>query len=72
MKVLDNFSNIFCRYDLTLEKTGEAKEVSKDPVLQEIAKFVVDGDEEGIVAVVLKALESKSALEVSTMRSLRE
>ena len=40
MKVLDDFSNIFTRYDLRLEKTGEAKEVSKDPILQEIAKFV--------------------------------
>ena len=64
MKVLDNFSNIFRRYDLALEKTGEAKAVSKDPMLQEIAKFVVDGDEEGIVPVVQKALQSKSPMDV--------
>lgn len=64
MKVLNDFSNIFRRYDLEFEKTGEAKTVSKDPILQEIAKFVVDGDEEGIVAVVKKALESKSPLDV--------
>lgn len=64
MKVLNDFSNIFKRYDLDFEKTGEAKTVSKDPILQEIAKFVVDGDEEGIVAVVQKALESKSPLDV--------
>jgi methanol corrinoid protein len=67
MKVLDDFSNIFRRYDLALEKTGEAKTVSKDPILQEIAKFVVDGDEEGIVPVVQKALESKSPWMSSTM-----
>lgn len=64
MKVLDDFSNIFRRYDLAFEKTGEAKTVSKDPILQEIAKFVVDGDEDGIVPVVQKAMESKSPLDV--------
>lgn len=64
MKVLDDFSNIFKRYDLHVEKSGEAKAVSKDPILQEIAKFVVDGDEDGIVPVVQKALETKSPLDV--------
>jgi methanol corrinoid protein len=64
MRVLDNFSNIFKRYDLDLEKTGEAKAVSKDPEFQGIAKFVVDGDEEGIVPAVQKALKTKSPLEV--------
>jgi len=64
MKVLDNFSNIFRRYDLHLEKTGTAKTVSKDAVLQEIAKFVVEGDEEGILPAVQKALETKSAIDV--------
>lgn len=64
MKVLKNFSNIFKRYDLDLEKTGQAKQISKDPIMQEIAKFVVEGDEEGIVPVVEKALGSKSPLDV--------
>lgn len=64
MKVLNDFSNIFRRYDLHVEKTGQAKEVSKDPILQDLAKFVVEGDEEGILPVVQKALETKSPLEV--------
>jgi methanol corrinoid protein len=64
MKVLKDLSNIFRRYDLALEKKGGAKEVSKDPVLQEIAQFVVDGDDEGILPVVQKALEDKSPVVV--------
>lgn len=64
MRVLKDFSKIFKRYDLDLEVSGAAKTVSTDPVLQEIAKFVVEGDEEGIVPVVQKALESKSPLDV--------
>ena len=64
MKVLNDFSNIFKRYDLDLEKTGEAKTVSKDAVLQKIAKFVVEGDEEGILPVVQAALKDKSPLDV--------
>lgn len=64
MRVLSDFSKIFKRYDLDLEVSGSAKAVSSDPVLQEIAKFVVEGDEEGIVPVVKKALESKSPLDV--------
>lgn len=64
MRVLKDFSKIFKRYDLDLEVSGEAKTVSSDPVLQEIAKFVVEGDEEGIVSVVQKALETKSPLDV--------
>ena len=64
MKVLNDFSNIFKRYDLDLEKTGEAKTVSKDAALQGIAKFVVEGEEEGIVPAVQAALKDKSPLEV--------
>jgi len=64
MKVLNDFSHIFKRYDLDLEKTGEAKTVSKDPVLQKIAKFVVDGEEEGIVPAVQEALKNKGPLDV--------
>ena len=57
MKVLDDFSNIFRRYDLELEATGAAKSISTDPIMQEIAQYVVDGDEEGIVPVVEKGLK---------------
>ncbi len=64
MKTLDSYSNIFTRYDLKVEVTGEARQVSKDPIMQEIAKFVVDGEEEGIVPAVKKALEKKSPIEV--------
>jgi len=64
MKTLNDYSNVFRRYDLATEVKGAARAVSKDPIMQEIAKFVVDGDEEGIVAVVKKALQSKSPLEV--------
>jgi methanol corrinoid protein len=64
MKILKDFSNIFKRYDLDLEVTGEAREVSKDPVMQQIANFVVDGDDEGIVPSVKEALKSKSPMDV--------
>ncbi len=64
MRTLDNYSNIFKRYDLDLEVSGEAKQISKDPVMQEIAQHVIDGNEEEIVPVVKKALESKSPLDV--------
>lgn len=64
MRTLDSYSNIFKRYDLDTEKAGGAKEVSKDPVFQKIAKFVVDGDEEGILPAVQEALKSKSPLEI--------
>jgi len=62
MKTLDSYSNIFKRYDLDGEKAGSAKAVSTDPVLQKIAQFVVNGDDEGILAVVQAALKDKSAI----------
>lgn len=64
MKVLTDLSNIFKRYDLELEATGEAREISKDSNLQKIAQFVIDGDEEGIVPGVEDALKTKSPIEV--------
>ncbi|GAB4268592.1 MAG: methanol--corrinoid protein MtaC [Deferrisomatales bacterium] len=64
MRVLSDFSHIFKRYDLDREVSGQAKAVSEDPVLQEIARYVVEGDEEGIVPAVKKALETKSPLQV--------
>jgi methanol corrinoid protein len=64
MKTLDNYANIFKRYDLDTEKAGAAKAVSTDPVLQKIAQYVVDGDDEGILAVVQEALKTKSPLDI--------
>jgi methanol corrinoid protein len=64
MKILDNFSNIFKRYDIDLEVTGDARSVSKDAAMQEIAQFVIDGDDEGILPAVKKVLETKSPLDV--------
>ena len=64
MKTLNDFSNIFKRYDLDLEKVGQAKQVSKDPTLQSIAKFVVDGDEDGIAPAVAEALKTKTPLDI--------
>jgi methanol corrinoid protein len=64
MKVLSDFSNIFKRYDLDLEVKGEAKKISKDPLLQEVAQLVIDGDDDEIVSAVKKALKSKSPLDV--------
>jgi len=64
MRTLDNYANIFKRYDLDTEKAGAAKAVSADPVLQKIAQFVVDGDDEGILPVVQDALKGKSPLDI--------
>lgn len=64
MIVLNDFSHIFRRYDLALEKTDKPRQISEDPILQEIAKFVVEGDEDGIVPAVIKALETRSPMEV--------
>lgn len=64
MRTLDDYSNIFKRYDLDLEVTGQAKQVSKDPIMQEIAQHVIDGNEEDIVPAVQKALEKKSPMDV--------
>lgn len=64
MKILKDFSNIFKRYDLDLEVTGEARAVSTDATMQNIAQFVVDGDDEGIGPAVKGALASKSPLDI--------
>jgi len=64
MKILQDFSNIFKRYDIDNEVTDGARQVSKDAVLQEIAKYVVEGDDEGIGDVVKKALATKSPLDI--------
>lgn len=64
MKVLNDFSNIFKRYDLDLEVKGEAKKISKDAIMQAVAQLVIDGDDEEIGAAVTKALEVKSPVAV--------
>lgn len=64
MRTLDNYTNIFKRYDLDTEKAGAAKAVSADPILQKVAQFVVGGDEDGILPAVKDALKAKSPLEV--------
>jgi methanol corrinoid protein len=64
MKTLDSYSNIFRRYDLETEKAGAAKAVSADPVLQQVAQFVVNGDDEGILPAVLDALKAKAPVDV--------
>jgi methanol corrinoid protein len=64
MRTLDNYANIFKRYDLDTEKAGAAQAVSTDPALQKIAQFVVDGDAEGILGPVKDVLKTKSPLEV--------
>jgi methanol corrinoid protein len=64
MKTLDMYTNIFRRYDLETEKAGVAKTVSADPILQKVAQFVVQGDDEGILPAVKEALHAKLPLEV--------
>ena len=64
MKVVDDFSNIFKRYDLDMEVKGEAKKISTDPIMQDVAQMVIDGDDEEIWSSVRKALETKTPLEV--------
>lgn len=64
MKTLDDYSSIFKRYDLDLEVTGQAKQISKDPIMQEIAQYVIDGNDEDVVPAVQKALEKKSPMDV--------
>lgn len=64
MKTLEDYTNIFRRYDLETEKAGGAKAVSTDPIMQKVAQFVVDGDEEGILPAVQEALKIKLPLDV--------
>ncbi len=64
MKVLNDFSNIFKRYDLDLETTGEVKKISTNPLLQAVAQFVIEGDDDEIGAAVSKALKTESSLDV--------
>jgi len=66
MKFLTDYSNIFKRYDLLIEKVEKARTVSTDAALQEVGKHVVEGDDEGIASAVKKALASKDPMTVIT------
>lgn len=65
MKYLTDTSNIFTRYDLNIEVAKQAaRKVSGDEILQQVADYVVNGDEDGIEDAVKKALDSKSPMDV--------
>lgn len=65
MRYLTDTSNIFARYDLYIEVARqEARKVSRDAQLQQVADCVVEGDDEGVAEVVQTALETKNPLDV--------
>lgn len=65
MKVLTDVSNVFTRYDINIEMARqEARRISVDALLQKVADCVTTGDDEAIMDVVKKALETKNPLEV--------
>lgn len=65
MSYLTDTSNVFTRYDLNIEVAQQgARKVSGDEVLQKVADFVIDGDEDGISDAVKGALETKTPMEV--------
>ena len=53
MRYLTDTSNIFARYDLYIEVARqEARKVSRDAQLQQVADYVVEGDDEGVTGAV--------------------
>jgi methanol corrinoid protein len=65
MRYLTDTSNIFARYDLYIEVARqEARKVSRDEQLQQVADYVVEGDDEGVAEAVQAALETKDPLNV--------
>jgi methanol corrinoid protein len=65
MKILDDFSNVFTRYDLNIEVARqEARKVSKDEALQKVADTVVAGESEDCESATKAALGSKSPMDV--------
>ena len=65
MKFLDNYSNIFTRYDLNIEVARqEARKVSKDANLQKVADAVVKGEEVAAADLTKEALKAKTPMEV--------
>lgn len=65
MKYLDDYSNVFTRYDVIIEVTRHAaRTVSDDALLQMVAEAVVKGNEADAAAATRKALEGKDPLQV--------
>ena len=65
MKYLKDTSNIFTRYDINIETARQqARKVSVDDVLQNVADCIVSGDDEEIEDVVREALESREPMDV--------
>ena len=67
MKYAADTSGIFSRYDLSIEVARQnAREISKDELLQKVVEQLVAGDEAGVEASVERALEHKEPMEVIT------
>jgi len=65
MKFLEDYGNIFTRYDLNIEVARqEARKVSKDLGLQKVADAVVKGDEVAAADLTKEALKAKSPMDV--------
>ena len=65
MRYLTDTSNILARYDLYIEVARqEARKVSRDEHLQQVADCVVDGDDDGVAEAVHAALDTKDPLDV--------
>lgn len=65
MKQSTDIGNIFTRYDLQIEGARqEARRVSADELLQQVADCVIKGEDEEIEEIVKKALKNRSPLEV--------
>jgi methanol corrinoid protein len=65
MKFLEDYGNIFTRYDLNIEVARqEARKVSKDLGLQKIADAVVKGDEVAAADLTKEILKAKSPMDV--------
>jgi methanol corrinoid protein len=65
MKYIANPSNLFTRYDLTVEVGRQAvRRVSEDALMQGVAECLVEGDEEEIRRVIGEALESRDPRDV--------
>lgn len=65
MKFLEDYGNVFTRYDLNIEVARqEARKVSKDESLQKVADAVVQGDEVAAADLTKEALNAKSPMDV--------
>jgi methanol corrinoid protein len=65
MKYVVTTTNVFTRYDINMEVARQAaRRISVDVLLQKVAECVAAGDDEEIIGIVKKALETKNPLEV--------